>query len=91
MYPTRGVMLVMHCQFRYAVLSILRYAGHILKDDGDKLIMEVILEPSIEGEIKIDNNQNLLMKEIDESLFIAIKKRKRNKKTRADCKIYIYR
>lgn len=66
-------------------MSILRYSGHNLKDDRDKLTAEVMLEPSIGGAIKIDNNQNSLMVEIDENLLTkTIKKstiKKRNKKT----------
>ena len=66
-------------------MSILRYSGHNLKDDRDKLTAEVMLEPSIGGAIKIDSNQNLLMVEIDENLLTkTIKKstiKKRNKKT----------
>ena len=50
-------------------MSILRYSGHNLKDDRDKLTAEVMLETLIGGAIKLDNNQNLLMVEIDENLL----------------------
>ena len=61
-------------------MSILRYSGHNLKDDRDKLTAEVMLEPSIGGAIKIDNNQNLLMVEIDKNLLTKTIKKKYNEK-----------
>ena len=58
---------IMDKKISYIHVNI-EYSGHNLKDDRDKLTAEVMLEPSIGGAIKIDNNQNLLMVGIDENL-----------------------
>ena len=44
--------------------------------------------PSIGGEVKIDNNKNLLMKEIDKNVFMRIKRRGRSRKKQTICKVY---
>ena len=69
-------MLSNHGQKAYYIFEVvLKYAGHIIKEDGNKAKAEVILEPQIVNEIKIDNNQYFLMKEINETTFITVLKR----------------
>ena len=60
-------------------MVVVEYAGQILEYNTKNFVGEIILEPLIDGEIKIDYNQDLLMKELDENVIIKVLKRGKNK------------
>ena len=70
--------------------TILNHAGCIMKDGGNKLKAEVILEPPMANKIKLDYNQELLMKELDKKVLIKVLKRKANKNNELFVKIVMY-
>ena len=59
----------------YIFKAVLKYAGHIIKEDVSKIKAEVILEPRIANKIKLDNSQHLIMKKINEKTFFTVLKR----------------
>ena len=44
--------------------AVLKYSGHIIKENGNKIKAKLILEPQIANKMKIYNNQHLLMKKM---------------------------
>ena len=69
-------------------MVIVEYAGRIYNIKS--FVGEIILELLIDGEIKIDYNQDLLTKELNENVLIQVLKRGRNKKVELFLKFRAY-
>ena len=66
---------------------ILKHAGRIIKGGGKA---KVILEPRMANKIKLDYNQELLMKELDKKVLIKVLKRKANTNNELFVRIVMY-
>ena len=69
-------------------MVIVEYAGRIYNIKS--FVGEIILELLIDGEIKIDYNQDLFTKELNENVLIQVLKRRRNKKVKLFLKFRAY-